>query len=282
MSTFVPIPPDHPSSSSRLTPDGTPEFRPTGISEESPLEPLYPDQEQENSRPSPVAGMGIYFPPSLNPLPAELSSLRDDGDSAGAGSTSVPIQRNTSDPRHPFGLYAAPTSFRPRSTSPRLPDMVNSTGTSSSLGYPGTSGDHLTRERVISPTRHDFGFPQTTPGLPTATECERDYSPAADGKKEQSIRSSVPYNADTYDPRRGHHTYNGYHPNYPLSGPYKEWTATHEVKEKLTDSVGFWLCLYFFFNLGLTLFNKVVLVSFPFPYVGPCSPFLHRTCTALC
>lgn len=34
------------------------------------------------------------------------------------------------------------------------------------------------------------------------------------------------------------------------------------------DSVPYWLGMYFFFNLGLTLFNKVVLVSFPFPYVS--------------
>lgn len=34
------------------------------------------------------------------------------------------------------------------------------------------------------------------------------------------------------------------------------------------DSVPYWLGMYFFFNLGLTLFNKMVLVSFPFPYVS--------------
>jgi hypothetical protein len=34
------------------------------------------------------------------------------------------------------------------------------------------------------------------------------------------------------------------------------------------DSPAYWLILYFFFNLGLTLFNKIVLVSFPFPYVS--------------
>lgn len=39
-------------------------------------------------------------------------------------------------------------------------------------------------------------------------------------------------------------------------------------KEKFTDSQAYWLGLYFFFNLGLTLFNKFVLVSFPFPYVS--------------
>lgn len=31
-------------------------------------------------------------------------------------------------------------------------------------------------------------------------------------------------------------------------------------------SSAFWLLLYFLFNLGLTLFNKVVLQGFPFPY----------------
>jgi hypothetical protein len=39
-------------------------------------------------------------------------------------------------------------------------------------------------------------------------------------------------------------------------------------KEKFTDSQAYWLGLYFIFNLGLTLFNKFVLVSFPFPYVS--------------
>ncbi|GHJ89458.1 hypothetical protein NliqN6_5860 [Naganishia liquefaciens] len=37
-------------------------------------------------------------------------------------------------------------------------------------------------------------------------------------------------------------------------------------KVPLTESTGYWLALYFAFNLGLTLYNKVVLVNFPFPY----------------
>lgn len=32
------------------------------------------------------------------------------------------------------------------------------------------------------------------------------------------------------------------------------------------ESEPFWLFLYFLFNLGLTLYNKLVLVRFPFPY----------------
>jgi len=107
-----------------------------------------------------------------------------------------------------------------------------------------------------------------------------------DGKKKPSI-TPPGYVADLYDPiiaarRNGYPTLNSYygHQNYPLSGTYKEPTIPvnlnsnssereKESKEKFKDSAAYWLCLYFCFNLGLTLFNKVVLVSFPFPYVGP-------------
>ena len=73
-----------------------------------------------------------------------------------------------------------------------------------------------------------------------------------DGKKELSIK---------------HNHYIATPPLYvhPLTagGGYKE------AKPDWNDSAAYWLGLYFFFNLGLTLFNKVVLVSFPFPYVRP-------------
>jgi hypothetical protein len=36
--------------------------------------------------------------------------------------------------------------------------------------------------------------------------------------------------------------------------------------DRFYDSQPFWLALYFCFNLGLTLYNKGVLVQFPFPY----------------
>jgi hypothetical protein len=39
-------------------------------------------------------------------------------------------------------------------------------------------------------------------------------------------------------------------------------------KVPFTETTGYWLALYFTFNLGLTLYNKVVLVNFPFPYVS--------------
>lgn len=56
---------------------------------------------------------------------------------------------------------------------------------------------------------------------------------------------------------------------YPLSrGPTEAAKVDAPVRQGFYDSPAYWLILYFFFNLGLTLFNKIVLVSFPFPYVS--------------
>lgn len=44
---------------------------------------------------------------------------------------------------------------------------------------------------------------------------------------------------------------------------------------KIGESDALWLLLYFTFNLGLTLFNKSVLISFPFPYT---LTSLHALC----
>ncbi|KAF7319539.1 TPT domain-containing protein [Mycena chlorophos] len=48
----------------------------------------------------------------------------------------------------------------------------------------------------------------------------------------------------------------------PLSPTYKPPPPAHPILE----SSIFWLSMYFCFNLGLTLYNKGVLVRFPFPY----------------
>jgi len=44
---------------------------------------------------------------------------------------------------------------------------------------------------------------------------------------------------------------------------------------KYLNTQEFWLALYFFFNLSLTLYNKVVLVHFPYPYTVTA---LHALC----
>ena len=47
------------------------------------------------------------------------------------------------------------------------------------------------------------------------------------------------------------------------------------TENKYLNTQEFWLVLYFFFNLSLTLYNKVVLVHFPYPYTVTA---LHALC----
>lgn len=47
------------------------------------------------------------------------------------------------------------------------------------------------------------------------------------------------------------------------------------AENKFINTQEFWLALYFFFNLFLTLYNKVVLVHFPYPYTVTA---LHALC----
>lgn len=57
------------------------------------------------------------------------------------------------------------------------------------------------------------------------------------------------------------------YPSRPLTSTSKT-LGMSAATQKWFDSTPVWLGMYFFFNLGLTLFNKLVLVSFPFPYVS--------------
>ncbi|KAJ6463922.1 triose-phosphate transporter family-domain-containing protein [Mycena sanguinolenta] len=52
--------------------------------------------------------------------------------------------------------------------------------------------------------------------------------------------------------------------NSPASPKLKH--ALVPIPAVIPESPSFWLAMYFCFNLGLTLYNKGVLVSFPFPY----------------
>jgi hypothetical protein len=58
----------------------------------------------------------------------------------------------------------------------------------------------------------------------------------------------------------------------PISAPAAESKARpHELKSwslfsGLSESPAFWLIIYFLSNLALTLYNKSVLIQFPFPY----------------
>jgi hypothetical protein len=191
--------------------------------------------------------------------------------------------------------------IRPRSTSPHPPHLQTAFATTSSY----TSHQHEPRERVVSPTLRTGFFGHFPPDSCSPS------SPAADGKKEPSVKlpiglglgaqvsfdtgssfESIGHSQSQARPRNPNSLQvfpqpaNSYYPVNQATGSYKEHGTGVHAKQEFTDTVGYWLGLYFVFNLGLTLFNKMVLVSFPFPYVSPsrlrsCSSLIPQTLTGL-
>ena len=66
-------------------------------------------------------------------------------------------------------------------------------------------------------------------------------------------------------PVRSGQTVPGIPHGLPVLNSYRSFMR-NESFDKFLKGQPFWLSLYFFFNLALTLFNKMVLVKFPFPY----------------
>jgi hypothetical protein len=60
-------------------------------------------------------------------------------------------------------------------------------------------------------------------------------------------------------------TLHGIHNGLPVSTFHRSFMRSERL-DMFLQGQPFWLSLYFFFNLALTLFNKMVLVKFPFPY----------------
>ncbi|WVQ76994.1 hypothetical protein IAR50_006673 [Cryptococcus sp. DSM 104548] len=223
-------------------------------------------------------------------------SLSDDGkkskggvpDASGGGSRSnaldaqsAPMSHSHSNPgshsshQHPAPLpFAAPipthnslhptyTPPRPRTISPRPPSSsafspsgqqsqaqpqeAAETGFASSTAYGAMQSD-AARGRVISPQK------ESAPSDPTYSS--NSYDP------------SNPYSPPASSPLRSAQN-NNYQSLFPLTGKESHLGSSptvHKEKVKFTDSTTFWLGLYFFFNLGLTLYNKALLMSFRFPY----------------
>ena len=293
--------PTTPTPTKTRRPQSQPPFsRFTPESDSSPIEPLTPteqDGEAHGSRgrgscssrqgvqSSTMSGMGIDFPAEFNPLPAELHSPRRDAvkKTHALSPESSTMLRTRSDPTSapssptstpsrpsPFNQDQLPQSIaRPRTTSP-FPANIQMLASSSSVNRPGTDSGNST-ERVPSPTDHKF------PDIFIESHDSR--SPAMDGKKEPSIKalSFVSSQPDPYEPTRRNgflskNSYTSYgYEKFPLSEPYRPVSPVPTPtisKNPFTESTAYLLGLYFCLNLGLTLFNKVVLVSFPFPYVG--------------
>lgn len=263
--------------------------------------PIYPSinlsQSRRNSERSVLSGMGITFPPESNPLPEELS----EGATTKSGG-SIELAKSASEGPHETapsmaptwsngGVYAQPGFAQnpTRSHSPAQFDAQN--GFASSSSYRAGAGlEH--RDRVTSPTKPEFDAGSNeqlpslnldTSGVPGAlleSNSSPLWSPAIDGKKEPSIRPP-PYDPNAYAHPGAKNRSRSPYPaagfaneksdgGHPLTSQAYNHPTTREntTKEGFYDSAAYWLCLYFFFNLGLTLFNKIVLVSFPFPYVS--------------
>ncbi len=85
--------------------------------------------------------------------------------------------------------------------------------------------------------------------------------PASRRPAQRSLRPSPPrvYHRDPFLPSRVDiETSKGDSLCPPVTSP--------KDKPSFSSTKTFWVVLYFCFNLGLTLYNKGVLVSFPFPY----------------
>jgi hypothetical protein len=129
--------------------------------------------------------------------------------------------------------------FSPRDRSPR-PD---------STAYTSSA-------QPSSTTQHRGHLPrvQTERGLIPGTPP----TPNSEGSTPHERRDSPAYSDSPYTDA------------FPLSGA--NGIRAYPAQDESAASTGFigstpyWLGMYFFFNLGLTLFNKVVLVSFPFAY----------------
>ncbi|KAL0241858.1 hypothetical protein I308_106030 [Cryptococcus tetragattii IND107] len=126
---------------------------------------------------------------------------------------------------------------------------TSSFATSSSIGLQM----HEARGRVVSPHHPD-------PSGPSPPEI------ALDGTSQPSPYDPPHLKANGAWGNENGHASTMYHPLTGKESQYGSTPTVHPAKVPFTESTAYWLCLYFFFNLGLTLFNKFVLVSFPFPY----------------
>ncbi|WVO16811.1 hypothetical protein L204_104497 [Cryptococcus depauperatus] len=147
-----------------------------------------------------------------------------------------------------LGSLSSPPRSRSLSPHPNTAVADNAFASSSAIGYQWKEP----RGRVINP------------GKDTVEKCE-DYLHFSPFSNKVNLYDPPHLRANSvhYKEQAEFQSYR------PLTGKEINHVSTptvHPAKVSYTDSVGYWLGMYFVLNLGLTLFNKFVLVSFPFPY----------------
>lgn len=194
------------------------------------------------------------------------------------------------------GSYSPPDSPQPLTPSQGSPPFAGMGALSGAedrkAGHDSTTGDFgRENERGLpplsintsGPSESDTPHSSSSPSAPHFPG--RSFSPLQQGGVFSSGSSA--HALDGYRERSGHRkgSDDGYgidekvdtpiiKPPSPYDQPYNSRPLTSKglglspATQKWFESTPVWLGMYFFFNLGLTLFNKLVLVSFPFPYVS--------------
>jgi hypothetical protein len=182
----------------------------------------------------------------LAPLPLPSSS---------AAGPSPSYSPNTADPISPRNQKSRPFLSTSTSSSTMPPRLAISRNPSSSIHANPYNQDDSPSSPSTNQRLNPYSSSNPDPNNP--------YSPSTTSPK----HSGNPSSSSSYFPPPP----NAAREQHPLSAP-REVAAGGGLMlggKPFFDSEAYWLGLYFFFNLGLTLFNKIVLVSFPFPYVRP-------------
>lgn len=219
---------------------------------------LHPDTMSPTDATEPVSTVDFTTRRSPSPLSHRPSHTQDPPVEATSGSTSpYPMRKSSEDP-----YVGTPDPYAP-------PDPYAYTGPLDPYGSGSSSAQYSSGS--LSPTVF-------TPLTLTLEEKRKMMSRAA---KEESVAED-PLAKLGFKPREGSGSVPGT-PGSPFGfgiGIPPASTVnrrdSNATKVPMTESTGYWLALYFVFNLGLTLYNKVVLVNFPFPYVSP-PPHAFRT-----
>jgi hypothetical protein len=154
--------------------------------------------------------------------------------SAAAAATASPVARSSSRSPRPPAAVVSPTKqvFDPINLSQRTTHTGSGDDSPQMYAFPDGNG--------ISETSNPYGS-------------SRYAGPTKNVNAYPSFAASAAGSAAD----KGHHV---------LTSTPTTTQATGKIP--LTDSTAYWLTWYFAFNLGLTLFNKLVLVNFPFAYVS--------------
>ncbi|GAA94562.1 uncharacterized protein L969DRAFT_73900 [Mixia osmundae IAM 14324] len=204
------------------------------------------------------------------------------------------------EPKSPSAInpaYSIPASYDPAVSSIAYPSVftpsaVNATG--QARGAVAAAGDYLSAgdgpitidtsdgqldsgllphaKRDLSLTHH-ASSDSLSKRLPQPKESHRPVSPAL-GQDRSSMQSAA---SRYYQPGSSPARSTAFALSPSQSNPALSLSTAARRKHPLDNAVG-WIVMYFAFNLGLTLYNKFVLVKFPFPWT---LTGVHALCGAI-